>query len=225
MPRDRIVGAPRDPLGAEAAIAQRGRCAVVPTRPEGDPLGSADVDGGIAKADSCRTRALSTIYLRREMMRVKLAVVAAVASIAAVCLFPAASSAQAAPGAVDLTGQTSCSVACSVQLVGFNNAGGTLNAVLEVTNEVTGQTKRVFAPITAQQGGTCTILELTIRPIDLFLLGISIHIDQIHLVITAERGTLLGDLLCGLFFGNQNQLVAALNEALREGAVALGPPV
>ena len=157
-------------------------------------------------------------------MRSKLALVAAVASIGAVSLFPAASSAKAAPGSLDLTGQASCSVACSVQLVGFNNMGGGLNAVLDVTNEVTGQTRRMFAPITAQQGGSCTILDLTIRPIDLFLLGITIHTDEIHLVITAQRGTLLGDLLCGLFFGNQNQLVAALNEALREGAVSLGPP-
>jgi hypothetical protein len=43
-------------------------------------------------------------------------------------------------------------------------------------------------------------------------------------VITAERGTLLGDLLCGLFFGNNNQLVAALNEATRQGAVSVAPP-
>ena len=156
-------------------------------------------------------------------MRARLALFVAAASIAAVFLFPAASDAKAAPTPVDLTNQVTCSVDCSVQLVGFNNSGGQLSAVLAVTNEVTGQTRRVSAPITAQQGQTCTILDLTIRPIDLFLLGLHLHTDTIHVVLTAQRGTLLGDLLCGLFFGNNNQLVAALNKAIRQGAVSLLP--
>jgi hypothetical protein len=157
-------------------------------------------------------------------MRGRLALVAAVASIAAVFLFPGASQAKAAPAPVDLTNQATCSVDCTVQLVGFNNHGGQLSAVLAVTNEVTGRTRRVSAPVTAQQqGGTCTLLDLTIQPIDLFLLGLHLHTDTIHVVLTAERGTLLGDLLCGLFFGNNNQLVAALNEALRQGAISPAP--
>jgi len=160
-------------------------------------------------------------------MRAKL-VALVVASFAAVLLAPstaAAKSPTAPPAAaLDLTGQVACSVECTVKMVGFNNAGGQLSAVLEVTNEVTGQSRRVSAPITAQQGETCTILELTIGPIDLFLLGIRIQTNEIHILITAQRGTLLGDLLCGLFFGNQNQLVAALNEALRRGAATVVPP-
>ena len=157
-------------------------------------------------------------------MRARLALVVAVASIAAVFLFPGASEAKAAPAPVDLTNQATCSVDCTVQLVGFNNAGGQLSAVLAVTNDVTGQTRRVSAPVTAQQqGGECTLLDLTIQPIDLFLLGLHLHTDTIHVVLTAQRGTLLGDLLCGLFFGNNNQLVAALNKAIRQGAVSLPP--
>ena len=156
-------------------------------------------------------------------MRGRLALVVAVASIAAVFLFPGASQAKAAPAPVDLTNQATFSVDCTVQLVGFNNTGGQLSAVIVVTNEVTGQTQRVFAPVTAQQGNTCTLLDLTIQPIDLFLLGLHLHTDTIHLVLTAERGTLLGDLLCGLFFGNNNQLVAALNEAIRQGAISPAP--
>ena len=156
-------------------------------------------------------------------MRAKLALAVAVASVAAIVMFAGPSSASAAPPAVDLG---SCGTNCTAQLVGFGNAGGQLSAVVAVTNTATGATRRVSAPITAQQqGGTCTILDLTIQPIDLFLLGIHVHTDTIHLVITAERGTLLGDLLCGLFFpGPSNQLVAALNEALREGAVSVAPP-
>jgi hypothetical protein len=156
-------------------------------------------------------------------MRARLVLLAGVASVAMALALPGAASAQAA-APVDLSGQATCSAACTVQLVGFNNAGGTLNAVLSVTNDVTGETRRVSAPITVQQGTTCTILDLTIGPIDLFLLGIRIQTNEIHILITAERGTLLGDLLCGLFFGNQNQVVAALNMALREGAVTVLPP-
>jgi hypothetical protein len=105
-------------------------------------------------------------------MRARLALLVAVASIAAVFLFPGASEAKAAAPPVDVTNQATCTVDCSVKLVGFNNAAGQLSAVLAVTNEVTGQTRRVSAPITAQQqGGTCTILDLTIPPIDLFLAG------------------------------------------------------
>jgi hypothetical protein len=155
-------------------------------------------------------------------MRARLALAVAVAAVAALFLFPGASSAKAATP-VDLTNQATCTVDCTVQLVGFSNSGGQLSAVLAVTNEVTGETQRVSAPVTAQPGSTCTILDLTIQPIDLFLLGLHLHTDTIHLVLTAERGTLLGDLLCGLFFGNNNQLVAALNEALRQGAISPAP--
>jgi hypothetical protein len=55
------------------------------------------------------------------------------------------------------------------------------------------------APGPAQVGEICTILELTLGPLDLNLLGLLIHLDQVHLLITAQRGGgILGDLLCGL---------------------------
>jgi hypothetical protein len=115
-------------------------------------------------------------------------------------------------------------VACTLQLVGFTAENGTLQAVLRLTNSVTGETARIVAdltPVTQQQGGTCTLLELTIRPIDLFLLGLHLHVDTIHLVLTAQRGTLLGDLLCGLFFGNPGGAATALNQLLREGMIRI----
>jgi hypothetical protein len=96
-----------------------------------------------------------------------------------------------------------------------------LNAVLQLTNNVTGQVTQILVPITQQQGGTCTILDLTIQPIDLFLLGLHLHTDTIHLTLTAQRGTLLGDLLCGLFFGPQQQLAGLLNNALQQGLITL----
>jgi hypothetical protein len=45
----------------------------------------------------------------------------------------------------------------------------------------------------------CPILDLTLGPLDLNLLGLLVHLDETHLVITADsNGGLLGSLLCGL---------------------------
>lgn len=45
----------------------------------------------------------------------------------------------------------------------------------------------------------CPVLELTIQQLDLNLLGALVHLDKVHLLITADStGGLLGDLLCKL---------------------------
>jgi hypothetical protein len=45
----------------------------------------------------------------------------------------------------------------------------------------------------------CPILDLTLGPLDLNLLGLLVHLDETHLVITADsNGGLLGSLLCSL---------------------------
>ena len=66
-------------------------------------------------------------------------------------------------------------MACTLTLVGFATQGGTLSAILHLTDNVTGQVTQIVVPITQQQGGTCTILDLTIQPIDLLLLGLSTY--------------------------------------------------
>jgi hypothetical protein len=77
----------------------------------------------------------------------------------------------------------------------------------------------------AQQGSaaaTCQILNLTLGPLDLNLLGLMIHLNQVHLVIMAQAGGgLLGDLLCSIanllnggLSGILNQLVTLLNQLL-----------
>jgi hypothetical protein len=59
------------------------------------------------------------------------------------------------------------------------------------------------APKLSQVGEICQILDLTLGPLDLNVLGLMIHLDPIHLRITAERGAgILGDLLCGLAGGS-----------------------
>jgi hypothetical protein len=48
----------------------------------------------------------------------------------------------------------------------------------------------------------CSILDLTLGPLDLNLLGLMIHLDRLRLTITAvPGGGILGDLLCGLAGG------------------------
>jgi hypothetical protein len=50
--------------------------------------------------------------------------------------------------------------------------------------------------------GICTVLDLTLGPLDLNLLGLMIHLDRVHLRITADpKGGILGSLLCGLAGG------------------------
>ena len=45
----------------------------------------------------------------------------------------------------------------------------------------------------------CPVLDLTLGPLDLNLLGLMVHLDQVHLTITADsNGGLLGSLLCSL---------------------------
>jgi hypothetical protein len=80
------------------------------------------------------------------------------------------------------------------------NLTGTLtNAVGTVLGTVTNVP--VTIPISAAQAsGSCQILDLTLGPLDLDLLGLVVHLDQVHLNITAQRGpgNLLGNLLCAI---------------------------
>jgi hypothetical protein len=69
----------------------------------------------------------------------------------------------------------------------------------------------------------CEILELTLGPLDLNLLGLEIHLDTVHLTIDANpAGGLLGDLLCAIanllnlgdILGVLDQLLGLLNQLL-----------
>jgi hypothetical protein len=70
------------------------------------------------------------------------------------------------------------------------------------TNTLTGLSAVIDQAFTTTLGasGTCPILNLTIGPIDLDLLGLQVHTDTIHLEINAESapGNLLGNLLCAV---------------------------
>jgi hypothetical protein len=60
-------------------------------------------------------------------------------------------------------------------------------------------TQQTTAPVTITNH-SCTILDLTLGPLDLNLLGLMVHLDTVHLEITAQQepGNMLGNLLCAV---------------------------
>jgi hypothetical protein len=95
-----------------------------------------------------------------------------------------------------------------------NSSGGTVGTV---------SGSPVSLPV-ALPTGICPILHLTLGPLDLNLLGLKVHLNQVVLDLTAISGpgNLLGNLLCaiaGLLDGTGtlsqlNQLLAQLNALL-----------
>jgi len=103
------------------------------------------------------------------------------------------------------------------------NAGNSLATILaglgtdQLNTLNTGLTsllnQAVFTPLTSSRalaGATCSVLDLSLGPVDLTLLGLQVQLDDcdggpVTLAITATQGGgLLGDLLCGLSTVLQN---------------------
>ena len=141
---------------------------------------------------------------------------------------------------VPMTGTTSVADG-SLPFVGtftidrFANQGGQLVALGTLTGTLDGTTvpaQSVTVPVNqpdvaAAATGSCEILDLVLGPLDLNLLGLEVHLDQVHLNITAQQGpgNLLGNLLCavaglldntggGGVGGALNSIVALLNQIL-----------
>jgi hypothetical protein len=109
------------------------------------------------------------------------------------------------------------------ELVAVGTVSGTLtdlagNVIGTVTNQA------VTLPVT-NINGSCQILHLELGPVDLDLLGLVVHLDQVVLDITAESGSgnLLGNLLCAIaglldspggLQGLLTQIVSLLNQIL-----------
>jgi hypothetical protein len=74
--------------------------------------------------------------------------------------------------------------------------------------------------------GTCQILNLTLGPLDLNLLGLRVQLNQVNLDITAEQGSgnLLGNLLCSVakLLDNPGRNVGRLVNLLNDILGALG---
>ena len=96
-----------------------------------------------------------------------------------------------------------------------------------VANQLAPQAMKQLAPDAPQAAAalSCQILNLVLGPLDLDLLGLKVHLDTVHLNITAQGGpgNLLGNLLCavaGLLDGSTglngilNGIVKLLNQML-----------
>ena len=106
------------------------------------------------------------------------------------------------------TGQTVANFAGTFTPTQFQGTKQTLSAVGTLTgtltNATTGLTQtvsptQITAPVTPTDP-TCNVLNLTLGPLDLNLLGLVVHLNQVVLNITAQSGpgNLLGNLLCAV---------------------------
>ena len=91
----------------------------------------------------------------------------------------------------------------------FANQNGQLMAIGTFTGTVTDAagnviqsgTQNLALPVNTQAStGSCQVLDLVLGPLDLNLLGLQVHLDTVHLNITAQQGPgkLLGNLLCAV---------------------------
>jgi hypothetical protein len=149
------------------------------------------------------------------------ALLTAMLSVAvALTIAPAASSAQAAPTAaapstLDITGTIAQAsgggtFTGTLSNLHFVNQRGVLGLAGNLTGTLTNAAGTTLGTVTdlpitlpiggAAATGSCTILDLTLGPLHLNLLGLVVDLNQVHLTITGQTGpgNLLGNLLCGL---------------------------
>ena len=85
-----------------------------------------------------------------------------------------------------------------------------------------------LVPGVIPDGGTCSVLDLELGPIDLSLLGLNVNTSRICLEVTAiQGGGVLGDLLCGLAGGDLDLLdglPAVLSAVLTDALASATPP-
>jgi hypothetical protein len=152
------------------------------------------------------------------------------ALVTALTISPAATSApppRATVAPIDVTGVTDAGATFAGELtnIEFVNQNGSLAVTGLLSGTLTSATGVVLGtvedlavtlPVTgAQAGPSCEILDLTLGPLDLDLLGLVVHLDTVHLNITAVpgAGNLLGNLLCavaGLLDGTGGGFLANL---------------
>ena len=112
---------------------------------------------------------------------------------------------------------------------GALTAAGTLSGTLiNTTGQVIGTVNQAVTGIPlASVTGSCTILTLNLGPLDLNLLGLTVHLNQVVLNITAVpgAGNLLGNLLCSvanlLNGGNLSNLLTQVTGLINQILAAL----
>ncbi|MCA4133038.1 ABC transporter substrate-binding protein [Arthrobacter sp. M4] len=85
------------------------------------------------------------------------------------------------------------------QLVAQGVFNGTLTSATGVVTQITNAVTSVGVT-NVVSNAACSILDLTLGPLHLDLLGLVVDLNQVHLTITAQPGpgNLLGNLLCSL---------------------------
>jgi hypothetical protein len=145
-------------------------------------------------------------------MKLRLPILAtAMALMAMVAITPTAFAATttAAPVSAPVTGVISGGGTFTGTLsnIVFSNVNGVLTAtgnlsgtLTNATGQTIGTVSNLLVSLTATASGTCQILNLTLGPLDLNLLGLMVHLNQVVLNITAQSGpgNLLGNLLCAV---------------------------
>ena len=156
---------------------------------------------------------------------VSLALLAALVGVAIVAPLAATAAPKAAGGTITATGTgttatnevTTITGAVSDLVFSVDQATGSLLA--SGTFTAGGDAVDFVAAIVTPTQSSCEILDLTLGPLDLDLLGLQVHLDQINLQITAQPGpgNLLGNLLCAVagLLDNPNALAGLLNNLLR----------
>ena len=149
-------------------------------------------------------------------MKKQLAVIASLAAACTSLLAFAPVAPAAAPTATlgpigNITGSTTTGATFTGTLsnIHFVNQNGVLALAGNLTGALTNGTttlatvtdRLITIPLSgAVATGSCTILDLTLGPLHLDLLGLTVDLNQVHLTITGQTGPgqLLGNLLCGL---------------------------
>jgi hypothetical protein len=141
-------------------------------------------------------------------MKLKLSLVAAALTLTlsalAAFVAPAAHAASPATGAISapINGTTAGGVPVVGQfnVTSFRVVDGALTAVGTFTGTVDGVQTSTPATAAVTATGSCRILDLTLSPLHLDLLGLVVDLNQVHLTITAQSGpgNLLGNLLCAV---------------------------
>jgi hypothetical protein len=120
-----------------------------------------------------------------------------------------------------VTGQVTSFVVRKGRLTALANLTGSAGSASQTLNGVALPIADGTNPVARSGVVNCQILNLVLRPLDLNLLGLVVHLDRLHLNITAVPGSgnLLGNLLCSVthlldgpnFLGNVRSL---LNQVL-----------
>lgn len=153
------------------------------------------------------------------------------AVVALLLIAPVLSSRAEAAATTPITGTVSNGTTFTGQLA--INAVKVVNGQLVAVGTLTGQlldqagnlisnvAAAVTIPLIGGGGATCDILHLTLGPLDLTLLGLNVHLNQVVLDITATpgAGNLLGNLLCSVANllntgGPLAQIASLLNQIL-----------